>query len=136
LKTILTVSLAFALAAVVSGRTFAQQPPTDQPPAATKTPVSPMAAVKAMMDSVRKMNPEGMKAVWFKGTVVSVDPNANTIVVKGKDKKEMEKTFLVNDLTRLTMNKKPAVLSDYAAGTKVAVTYDMENGKMVAYEIR
>jgi Cu/Ag efflux protein CusF len=116
MKKILTVALALSMAAAFSGMAFAARAARASKPMAHMTAVHKKVAYK-----------------MFKGSVVSVDPTANSIVVKGK---KGEETFAVGPTTKLTLRKKAATLADFVAGTKVSVSYSVDNGKNVASAIR
>ncbi len=132
MKKFLTATLVLAVTLAFSGLAFAQMGQSGQStmpgmgsgmstePAQT-TPAKPMTKMASKM---------------FRGSVVSVDPATNTIVVKGWGKKGMEKTFSVDPAAKLMMNKKTAMLSDFTAGKRVFVTYKMDNDKMVATAIK
>ena len=66
------------------------------------------------------------------GTVVSVDPTANTIIVK---EKKGEQTFQVDPAAKIMINKKEAKLADLAKDMKVAVSYKIVDSKKVATAI-
>jgi hypothetical protein len=67
-----------------------------------------------------------------KGTVVSVDAIANTIVVKAK---KGEETISVETGAKIMSGKKEIALGDIKADAKVAVTCKMVDGKNVATKI-
>jgi CDP-diacylglycerol pyrophosphatase len=66
------------------------------------------------------------------GTLVSVDPTANTIVVKEKAGQE---TIQVDPSAKVTVDKKESKLADLTKDMKVAVSYKMVEGKKVATAI-
>lgn len=116
MKKLLTLALALAVAVSFSGAAFA---------AHSSKPMAKMAAAH-----------KKVSYKTFKGSVVSVDQTANTIVVKGAGKKATEETFSVAPSTRLSLKKKAAALADFVAGTKVSVSYSVDNGKNVASAIK
>ena len=67
-----------------------------------------------------------------KGTVVSVDAIANSIVVKAK---KGEETISVETGAKIMSGKKEIALGDIKADAKVAVTCKMVDGKNVATKI-
>jgi hypothetical protein len=67
-----------------------------------------------------------------KGTVVSVDAIANTIVVKAK---KGEETISVEAGAKIKSGKADVALGDIKADAKVAVTCKMVDGKKVATQI-
>ena len=65
-----------------------------------------------------------------KGSIVSIDATANTIIVKVK---KAEDTFSTTDST--VVMPKGKTLADLKADDKVSVSYSMKDGKMVACKI-
>ncbi|MCX5886042.1 MAG: hypothetical protein NT096_09075 [Proteobacteria bacterium] len=78
---------------------------------------------------------EATKEEVFRGTVVSVDAVANTIVVNNK-KANKEETFQVDSKTKITFAKKEYKLADIKKDQKVAVHYRVEGDKKIATLIR
>jgi hypothetical protein len=76
---------------------------------------------------------EPAKTHTIKGTVVSVDALANSLVVKGK---KAEETFQVDPTAKIVINKKEVKLADLKKDTKVVVHYKVENGKKIATAIK
>jgi hypothetical protein len=74
-----------------------------------------------------------VKTHTMKGSVVSVDAIANTIVVKGK---KAEQTFQVDPAAKIVLNKKEVKLADVKKDTKVVVTYKEVDSKKVAVGIK
>jgi len=107
---ILALVVAFAFSAIA----FAQT-------AAPKTAAEPQQKAAAV------------KTHTMKGSVVSVDAIANTIVVKGK---KAEKTFEVDPTAKIVLNKKEVKLADVKKDAKVVVTYKVVDGKNVAVGIK
>lgn len=135
MKKILTATLVLVVTVAFSGMALAQMGGMGQSGQSTMPGMSSGSTTEPMQNAPAKTMKK-MASMMFRGSVVSVDPNANTIVVKGIGKKGMEKTFSVDPAAKLMMNKKTAMLSEYTAGTKVAVTYKMDNDKMVATAIK
>ena len=72
----------------------------------------------------------------IKGSVVSVDAIANTIVVKvTKGKVEKEDTLSIESGAKILSGKKEITLGDITAGNEVSVVYKMSEGKKVATKI-
>jgi len=88
------------------------------------TAAAPMAAPKA--------KPKAAMAMMIKGTVVSVDAIANTIIVTPKGKKA-DDTLSTTDKT--VVMPKGKTVADLKADDKVTVSYKTEDGKMVATKI-
>jgi len=78
---------------------------------------------------------EAAKEEVFRGTVVSVDAVANTIVVMNK-KTNKEETFQVDSKTKITFAKKEYKLADIKKDQKVGVHYRVEGDKKIATLIR
>jgi small nuclear ribonucleoprotein (snRNP)-like protein len=75
------------------------------------------------------------KGEVFRGTVVSVDAVANTVVVMNK-KTNKEETFQVDSNTKITFAKKEYKLADIKKDQKVGVHYKVEGDKKIATLIR
>lgn len=115
-KTILFVVL-FTMVAFVSGAIAAA------PPKAAGT--APAAAAPA--------STKPAKAEKFAGDIKNVDPAGKSIVVaKGKE----EKTFAIDDQTKITKGKETLKLEDLKAGMAVSVGYKKEGDKNVATSIK
>jgi hypothetical protein len=78
---------------------------------------------------------ETAKEEVFRGTVVSVDAVANTIVVMNK-KTNKEETFQVDSKTKIQSAGKEAKLADIKKDQKVGVHYKVEGDKKIATLIR
>jgi hypothetical protein len=89
------------------------------------------AAAPAPEKKAEKKAPKA-KVVELKGTVVSVDAIANTIVVKAK---KGEETISVEAGAKIKSGKADVALGDIKADAKVAVTCKMVDGKKVATQI-
>ena len=110
-KTILLVVM-LTLVAFVFG-VMAQQKPAP-------APAAPASTKPAKMEK-------------FSGELKNVDAMAKSIVVaKGK----VEKTFVIDDKTKITKGKEALKLEDLKAGMTVAIEYKMEMDKMVAATIK
>jgi hypothetical protein len=69
----------------------------------------------------------------FSGDIKSVDAMAKTIVVvKGKE----QKTFVVDDKTKITKGKETLSFADTKAGMNVAIEYKKDGDKNVAVVIK
>ena len=124
-KLILLVAL-LTLAAFVSGA-MAQQKPAPAPakPAGTAAPAPTPAPEKKEMKEV--------KMEKFAGTVEKVDEAAKAVVVKGK---KDEKSFMVNDKTKITKGGKEMPFADLKKGMNVSVEYKKDGDKMMAVSIK
>jgi len=115
-KTILLVAL-LTLVAFVSGVMAQGKPATTPAPAA---PASTKPAPPAKLEK-------------FSGTVKSIDAMAKSIVVgKGKT----EKTFVIDESTKITKGKETVALADLKAGANVAVEAKKEGDKLIASTIK
>jgi hypothetical protein len=76
--------------------------------------------------------PKADKPATFKGSVVKVDEAAKAVVVKGKE----EKTFAVDEKTKITKGKDTLALADLKAEMAVTVSYKKDGDKMVASAIK
>ena len=114
-KTILLVAL-ITFVAFVSGVMAQGKPATTPAPAA---PASTKPAAPAKLEK-------------FSGTIKSMDEMAKSIVVaKGK----MEKTFVINESTKITKGKETVALADLKAGLNVAIEAKKEGEKLIAVTI-
>jgi len=112
-KLVLLVAV-LTMVVFVSG-VMAQQKPA---PAPTPAP-APAPAEKA----------KPAKMARFSGTVQKVDETAKIVTIKGKKE---EKTFTINDMTKVTKGRSKMALADLKEGTNVFVQYKSEEGKDVA----
>jgi hypothetical protein len=90
------------------------------------------AATAAAPKAAPKAKPKAAMAMMIKGTVVSVDAIANTIIVTPKGKKA-DDTLSTTDKT--VVMPKGKTVADLKADDKVTVSYKTEDGKMVATKI-
>ena len=130
-KLILLVAL-LTMVAFVSG-VMAQQKPAPAPakPAGTAAP-APAPAPAA--EKAAKPAPEKpVKAEKYSGKVEKVDEAAKAFVVKGKKE---EKTFGINDKTKITRGGKDMPFADLKKGMNVSVEYKKDGDKMVATAIK
>jgi len=112
-KTILLVAL-ITLVAFVSGVMAQGKPATAPAPASTK-PAPPAQLEK------------------FSGKIKSMDAMAKSIVVaKGKT----EKTFVIDESTKITKGKDTVALTDLKAGLNVAIEAKKEGDKLIASTIK
>jgi hypothetical protein len=115
-KTILLIVL-LTLVAFVSGA-MAQGKPATTPAPAASAPTKP--APPAKMEK-------------FSGEVKSVDAVAKSVVVaKGK----VEKTFIINDETKITKGKDALSFADLKAGMNGALEYKKDGDKLIAVTIK
>jgi Cu/Ag efflux protein CusF len=113
-KTILLVVL-LTLVAFVSGAIA-----TAPPKATTPAPAAPATTAPIKLEK-------------FTGDIKSVDAVAKSIVVaKGK----VEKTFVVNDETKITKGKDTLSFADLKAGMNVALEYKKDGDKLIAVTIK
>ena len=121
-KMILLVAL-LTVVAFVSG-VMAQQKPAEK--AAAPAPAKPAATVPAG-------KPKAAKAEKFAGAVEKIDEAAKAIVVKDK---KGEKTFAIDDKTKITKAGKDMPFAEVKKGMNVSVEYKKDGDKMVAVAIR
>jgi hypothetical protein len=113
-KLILLVAL-LTLVGFISGA-IAQPKPTEKP-----APAPGPAA------------PEKPKLEKFSGDIKSVDAMAKTVVVaKGKE----QKTFVVDDKTKITKGKDTLSFADTKAGMNVSIEYKKDGDRNVAVAIK
>ena len=112
-KMILLVTL-LTLVAFASG-VMAQQKPAPAP--------APAAPAKEEKPKIEK----------FTGVVEKVDEMAKAVVVKDK---KGEKTFAVDDKTKITKGGKDMPLAELKKGTNVSVEYKKDGEKLVAVAIK
>jgi len=115
-KTILLIVL-LTLVAFVSGAMAQAKPATTPAPAAsTSTKPAPPAKMEKLS-----------------GEVKSVDAVGKSIVVaKGK----VEKTFIIDDETKITKGKDTLSFADLKAGMNVAIEYKKDGDKLIAVTIK
>jgi hypothetical protein len=117
-KTILLVVL-LTLIAFVSGA-IATAPPKA---ATTPVPAAPVSTKPAPPAKLEK----------FSGDMKSVDAVAKTLVVaKGKE----DKSFVVEDKTKITKGKDTLSFADLKAGMNVVIEYKKDGDKMIAVTIK
>jgi hypothetical protein len=115
-KTILLVVL-LTLVAFVSGAMAQGKPATTPAPAA---PASTKPAPPAKLEK-------------FSGDMKGVDAVAKSIVVaKGKE----EKSFVVDDKTKITKGKDTLSFADLKAGMNVVIEYKKDGDKLIAGTIK
>ena len=117
-KTILLVVL-LTLVAFVSGA-IATAPPKA---ATTPAPAAPASTKPAPPAKLEK----------FSGDIKGVDAAAKSIVVaKGKE----EKSFVVDDKTKITKGKDTLSFADLKAGMNVVIEYKKDGDKLIAGTIK
>ncbi len=114
-KMILLVTL-LTLVAFVSGA-LAQQKPA---PAPAPAPAAPAKEEKPKIEK-------------FTGVVEKVDEMAKAVVVKDK---KGEKTFAVDDKTKITKGGKDMAFAELKKGMNVSVEYKKDGEKLVAVAIK
>jgi len=115
-KTILLVAV-FTLAAFVSGVMAQGKPVTTPAPAG---PASTKPAPPAQLEK-------------FSGKIKSMDAMAKSIVVA---KEKTEKTFVIDESTKITKGKDAAALADLKAGLNVVIEAKKEGDKLIAATIK
>ena len=123
-KMILLVAL-ITVIAFVSG-VMAQQKPAEK--AAAPAVAKPAATAPAPAEK-----PKAVKAEKFAGAVEKIDEAAKTIVVKDK---KGEKTFAIDDKTKITKAGKDMPFAEVKKGMNVSVEYKKDGDKMVAVAIK
>ena len=112
------------LVAMVTVVAFAFGVMAQQKPAPAKAAATPAPAPKA---------PEKPKLEKFSGAIEKVDEVAKAIVVK---EKKAEKTFAIDDKTKITKAKKDLAFSDLKKGMSVSVEYKKDGDKVIAVSIK
>jgi len=125
-KTMLFIALLtlFAFVAIA----VAQQSPAPAKPAPTAAPAPAPPSEKTKAEK-----PKPVKAEKFSGAIEKVDEMAKAIAVKAKKE---EKTFAIDDKTKITRAGKDMPLADLKKGMNVSVDYKKEGDKMIAASIR
>lgn len=126
-KLILLVTI-LALVVFVSG-VMAQQKPAPAP----AKPAGTMAPAPAPAPAAAPAPEKPMKMEKFSGTVEKMDEAAKSVVVKSK---KNEKTFMVDDKTKITKGGKEMSFADLKNGMHVSVEYKKDGDKMVAASIK
>ena len=126
-KLILLVAL-LTMVAFVSG-VMAAPAPAKPAGTAAPAPAPAPAAEKAAKPGTEKP----AKAEKFAGTVEKVDEAAKAVVVKGK---KDDKTFGIDDKTKITKGGKDMPFADLKKGMNVSVDYKKDGDKMVATAIK
>jgi len=114
-KTILLVAF-ITLAAFISG-VMAQAVTVRPPPAASTKPAPPAQLEK------------------FSGSIKSTDEMAKIIVVTNTKSKK-EKTFVIDESTKITKGKETVALADMKVGVMVAIEAKNEGDKLIASTIK
>jgi hypothetical protein len=132
MKKIVVLATVLMFVAFVAAAT-AQQKPAPASPSTTVAPAPAPGAgpapEKSKAEKPKAEKPKAAKAEKMSGTVEKVDEMAKTFVAKDK---KGEKTFTVDDKTKITKGGKPAALADLKTGLQVSVTYKMEGDKAIA----
>jgi hypothetical protein len=128
MKKLILVVAYLTLVAFVSG-VMAQGTKTPAPAPAPAKAADTVAPAPAKAPAAEKP----AKAEKFSGTVEKVDEAAKAVVVKGK---KDEKTFVVDDKTKITKGGKDMPLADLKKGMNVSIEYKKAGDKMVATAIK
>lgn len=80
-----------------------------------------------------KPSEPALKLEKFKGVIDKVDEMAKSIVVKTKKE---EKTFVINDQTKITKGKETLSFADLKPGMNVSIEYKKEGDKLIASSIK
>ena len=123
-KTILLAVL-FILVAFVSG-VMAQGKP-----AAAPAPAAPTAPVPTKTVPTKPVPPAQLEV--FNGKIKSMDATAKTITVVGG---KTEKTFVIDDSTKITKGKDTVALADLKEGANVIIEAKKGGDKLIASTIR
>ena len=126
-KTILLVAL-FTMVAFVSG-VMAQGAKAPAPAPAKAAGTAAPAPAPAKAPATEK----AAKVEKFAGMVEKVDEAAKAVVVKGK---KDEKTFVIDDKTKIMKGGKDMPLTDLKKGMNVSLEYKKDGDKMVAVAIK
>jgi len=119
MKKMISLVVLLTLVAFVSGA-IATAPPKA---ATTPAPAAPATTKPAPPVKLEK----------FTGDIKNVDAMAKSIVVaKGKE----EKTFLVDDNTKITKGKEALSFADLKAGMNVVLDYKKDGEKLIAVTIK
>ena len=127
------LTMAAFVPAVMAQGTKAPAPAPATPAATTAAPaVAPAPEKPAKAENAPKAE-KPPKPEKFSGTVEATDEAAKTIVVKGK---KDQKTFVINDKTKITKNGKEMPLTDLKKGMAVSVDYKKDGDRMVAASVQ
>jgi len=119
MKKSIVLVVALTLVAFVSG-SIAEAPPKAAGTAPAAAPAAPASTKPA-------------KAEKFAGEIKSVDAMAKGIVVaKGKE----EKTFAIDDKTKIMKGKEALKFEDLKAGSAVSIEYKKDGDKNIAAAIK
>ena len=80
--------------------------------------------------------PAPVKLEKFTGDIKSVDAVAKSIVVAKPGKVVEEKTFFVDDKTKITKGKDALTFADLKAGMNVVIEYKKDGDKLIAVTIK
>ena len=80
--------------------------------------------------------PPPPKLEKFTGDIKSVDAMAKSIVVTKPGKVPEDKTFFVDDKTKITKGKDALTFADLKAGIHIVIEYKKEMDKMIAETIK
>jgi cytoskeletal protein RodZ len=144
MKKVMVLVLSIAVALAFASMVMAQSNPPAKAPhmmkdstttttTTTTSKPAPSKAPATTTTTTTTTKTVAPKEKRIKGTVVSVDAVANTIVVKVKD---AEKTFTLDPAAKIMVAGKPAQLADIQKDAKVTVVYKFDGKKRVALAIR
>ncbi len=124
MKKIIFLLTLITLVAFVSGAMAQQQKPAPAPAKAAVTPApAAPAATKAAPVKIEK----------YSGAIEKIDEMAKAITVKGKKE---EKTFAMDDKTKITKGKETLTFADLKKGMNVSIEYKKDGDKMIAVAIK
>lgn len=134
MKKMFLIAMVFGFAATVCAQNCGAAATAAQPVEVKKAEAKKEPAEKKVEKKAEKKKE---KIITIKkGTVISVDAAANTVVVGfEKAKKEVQETIVVDAKTKIKKAKEVLTLSGLAVGEKVIAKYVIVDGKKVAKSI-
>ena len=132
---VLSIAVALAFASMVLAQSNPPRVVKDSTTTTTTTTTSKPIAKPATTTTTTTTTTKTVapKERMIKGTVVSVDAVANTIVVKYKDS---DKTFTLDPAAKIMIAGKESQLADIQKDAKVTVVYKYDEKKRVALAIK
>ncbi len=122
------VMVAILTLVAFAGAAMAQQKPAPAPAKPASTP-APAPAAPAATPAAEKP----AKLEKYSGAVEKVDEMAKSFVVKSK---KDNKTFVIDDKTKITKGKNAMPFGELKAGMGVSVQYKKEGDKMIAASVK
>jgi len=133
MKKMFLIAMVFGFAATVCAQNGGAAATAAQPVEVKKAEAKKEPAEKKVEKKAEKKKE---KVITIKGTVISVDAAANTVVVGFvKAKKEVQETVVVDEKTKIKKAKEILALSGLAVGEKVVAKCVIVDGKKVAKTI-